>query len=108
MAIEDRVNTPRIAVFGVLSAVGLFGILVGLQAMYLNMSDAEQNRKDVRSGPNALADQLAVQQTQLHSYHWVDEKKGIVAVPIDRAMDLVVNELRDAQATSMGESANAP
>lgn len=27
--------------------------------------------------------------SELHHYHWIDQQHGIVAIPIDRAMDLI-------------------
>jgi hypothetical protein len=42
--------------------------------------------------PEQLARLRAEQQEQMNSYGWVDEKAGVVRVPIDRAMDLVVEE----------------
>jgi hypothetical protein len=37
-----------------------------------------------------LRDFLMNQENQLNSYGWVDEKAGVAHIPIDRAMDLVV------------------
>jgi len=34
----------------------------------------------------------AKQDAQLHAYGWVDQKNGIVQLPIDRAMELVVQQ----------------
>jgi hypothetical protein len=41
-----------------------------------------------------LADLNAENQKILTQYHWVDKSKGVVGVPIDRAMDLVLAELQ--------------
>jgi hypothetical protein len=35
---------------------------------------------------------LAKQQKQAASYAWVDRKAGVVQLPIDRAMELVVQQ----------------
>jgi hypothetical protein len=40
-----------------------------------------------------LADLRRKQQTQATSYAWVDQTKGIVQLPLDRAMELTVQEL---------------
>lgn len=37
----------------------------------------------------SLQPYLAAEQQKLNSYRWVDRQSGVVAVPIDRAMDLV-------------------
>jgi hypothetical protein len=41
-----------------------------------------------------LADLNSENQKALTQYRWVDKSKGVVGVPIDRAMDLVVAELQ--------------
>jgi hypothetical protein len=40
----------------------------------------------------ALADLRKAQATQVVSYAWVDQKAGIVQLPLGRAMELVVRE----------------
>jgi hypothetical protein len=37
-----------------------------------------------------LQDYMAAQNAKLNSYGWVDQQAGIVSIPIDRAMDLIV------------------
>src|ERR1700676_2682524 len=41
-----------------------------------------------------LADLNGENQKILTQYHWVDKSKGVVGIPIDRAMDLVVAQLQ--------------
>jgi hypothetical protein len=41
-----------------------------------------------------LADLNAENQKILTQYRWVDKSKGIVGIPIDRAMDLVLTDLK--------------
>jgi len=41
-----------------------------------------------------LADLNSGNQKILTSYHWVDKSHGIVGIPIDRAMDLVLVQLQ--------------
>lgn len=45
---------------------------------------------DMGEGQGLFADQ----RRQLERYDWVDKKKGLISIPIDRAMDLVVEESR--------------
>jgi hypothetical protein len=89
-----------VAVFILLSAFGL----IAHRAYLRNMPAAPQNEKpdnlgtglDWRATPEArrayLADLRAKQAKQAQTYAWVDQKKGIVQLPIDRAMDLIVKE----------------
>ena len=41
---------------------------------------------------DTLSMQLADQQEELNSYRWIDQEKGVVGIPIARAMDLVLQE----------------
>ena len=55
-----------------------------------------------------LNDILMNEQKQLYSYGWVDEKSGIVHIPIDRAMDLIAQRgLPVRTPTGSGESSPA-
>jgi hypothetical protein len=41
-----------------------------------------------------LADLNAENQKILTQYHWIDQNKGVVGIPITQAMDLVVTQLQ--------------
>jgi len=49
-----------------------------------------------------LADYLKQQQKQLDTYGWVDQKAGVVRIPIDRAMDLLLEKGLPVRAESAG------
>ena len=85
-------NTSVTAVVGVVSAVLLFVLIVLLQAFFYAQEREEQQRKVVAIAPEALAQLRAQQQELLHSYRLVDEKNGVVGIPIEDAMALVVAE----------------
>ncbi len=50
--------------------------------------------------PQDLQRMLGEQGATLSGYGWVDEKKGIVRVPIERAMDLVLKDGLPARASA--------
>lgn len=88
----DDPNVPASAIVGILGAVLLFVIIVGLQALFYSMEGKEHARKVTEDPYEPLqrleADQLGV----LNSYGWVDQQAGIAHIPIDRAMELVAEE----------------
>lgn len=95
MASKNLSQDPKaglIGVIGVVGAVLVVTIVVWLQAVFYRVEEAETRRKLYGQAPERLARLRAEQQGELHSYGWVDEKAGVVRVPIDRAMDLVVSE----------------
>ena len=44
------------------------------------------------SAPTDLKQYKAAQEGILNSYGWVDQQAGIVRIPIDRAMDILLQE----------------
>jgi hypothetical protein len=104
---EPAAPAPRpvstLAVAAIFVLLSLFGLLA--HRVYLGSRQAApQNEapdnlsKDLawRATPELrrayLADLRAKQAKQAQSYAWVDQKNGVVQLPIDRAMDLIVKE----------------
>jgi hypothetical protein len=95
MARYDDPNVPMSAVVGILSAILLFVIIVALQALFYTMQEDEFERK-VYSQPYEELQRLDAQQLeQLSSYGWVSEADGVVRIPVERAMELIVEESTD-------------
>jgi hypothetical protein len=85
-------NTPATVVVGVVFAVLLVVCVVLLQA-YFNRAESEENlRKVVAVAPEELSQARADQLGVLNAYRWIDEKAGVVGIPVERAMELVVAE----------------
>ena len=91
-AAKEDLNTPLIVVIGVVSAVVTFVLIVLLQAWFNSQEAAEYHRKVVAPKSEELSRVVAEQQSQLQQYGWVDRERGIVTIPIERAMELVVSE----------------
>ncbi|MGD1148680.1 MAG: hypothetical protein ABR961_12110 [Thermoanaerobaculaceae bacterium] len=85
-------NTPLTALIGVVFAIVLFALVVFLQAFFYWSEERENVRKVVAVAPEELSQLRAQQLETLHSYRFVDPKAGVVAIPIDRAMELVVRD----------------
>ncbi|MGC8916504.1 MAG: hypothetical protein ACP5NF_05945 [Thermoanaerobaculum sp.] len=80
-----------VAVVGVVSAVVLVAVVLLLQALYYRAAAKEDLAKAVMVPPEAKAVR-AEQLGQLSGYRVVDPLKGVVAIPIEKAMELVVAE----------------
>ena len=93
MSTSDDINTPVVALVGVVGALVVLVIIVGLMVWFYNLQEIETYKKDISQSPEEISSLVAKQQAQLHSYRWVDAKKKTVSIPIDRAMELVVGEL---------------
>lgn len=95
---KDEPNTPLILVFGVVSAILTFVLVVLLQGWFSGEQTREFYRKTVAPRSSEKAAALTEQAAQLTGYRWVDRQEGIVAIPIERAMELVVREAPDGPA----------
>lgn len=80
-----------VAVVGVVSSVVLVAAIVVLQALYYRAQDKENVRKAVFVPPEVQSVQ-AEQLGQLEGYRVVDPEREVVAIPIDRAMELLIAE----------------
>lgn len=67
-----------------------FASIILLQVMFYRIEAQQRYEKDISQPPAELTALVQRQQARLAEYRWVDEKKGIAAIPIDRAMELVV------------------
>jgi hypothetical protein len=85
-------NTPATVVVGVVFAVLLVVCVVLLQAYFNAAERDEVQRKVVAVAPEELAQARAEQLGVLNAYRWIDEKTGVVGIPVERAMELVVAE----------------
>lgn len=93
---KDDVRAAPMVIVGIVGAILLFAVIVGLSALFLSVQQSEEEKKAQSQGPGELRRLRAEQIQSLSEYRWVDAENGIVAVPIDRAMDLVVREARQA------------
>lgn len=104
---DSHAQAPRpvslIAILAILACFGLF--LIPIRLFYLRdlppppQNEApEQLAKDLQwkatpaSRREYMLELVAKQEKQAASYAWVDRKAGTVQVPIDRAMELVVQD----------------
>ncbi len=91
-------DTPMVALVGLVGAVLLFAIVVALTALYKRTEHQQLQDKVVEPVPQELAGLRARQQAQLVGYRHLPGDGERVALPIERAMELVVAELNTPQA----------
>ncbi|HLA84798.1 MAG TPA: hypothetical protein VJL29_08390 [Thermoguttaceae bacterium] len=95
---EYGIHLGRIVFVGLLGTILTVDAVVGLQALYFwQLRSAE--RSETLYAPDAELESLVeTQQARLAEYWIVDPKKGTMAIPIRRAMDMVVDELARSNA----------
>ncbi|NLX94968.1 MAG: hypothetical protein GXY83_02205 [Rhodopirellula sp.] len=96
MAPHEDVNTPLLALIGLLGSILVFAVIVLLTILYYGAEARQEYVKNVSQPYAELDNLLASQRAKLVEYRWLDQKSKSVAIPIDRAMQLVVAELSQA------------
>src|SRR3984957_18022373 len=91
-------HPPKGKSSGPMIVTGLVMILLfsGFVIFLISEGESIPNVEDVHAQARLknLADLNSENQKALMQYRWVDKSKGVVGVPIDRAMDLVLAELQ--------------
>jgi hypothetical protein len=90
---------------GILAGVAVLVLLLvaALGALWINRSGSATELEDAaRSAERAknLTELQAADEVALSTYGWVDKPKGIVHIPIARAMELVLPTLKNSPAKS--------
>jgi hypothetical protein len=101
----DEVNAGLLGIVGVFSAVVLLLIVVLLQAWYYTWSEQLAAARVAQAeGPDSpLGRMVSEQERQIGGYRWIDRKQQVVAVPIERAMELVAGEMAAAERSEKKE-----
>ena len=90
----DNMNLPMIATIGLVSVVATVVVILLVQAVYQSYASIEFDRKVVQAPVVTSDSRLAEQEAALTRYSWVDRDKNVVTIPIERAMRLIVQQLR--------------
>ena len=91
---RDDPRVPTTFFAGAISVILLVVTLLCLDALYRVTVEQEAQRKIVDREPRQLLELEAEQRARLDGYRWVDRNAGVVAIPIDRAIELIVDEAR--------------
>ncbi len=91
--------TPRSAGLGLNFITGILGfVLFGVVVLFLTCTRPASESLDKKRASNRLTklDELRKQNGEkLHAYAWIDQKAGVAQIPIERAMELAVVDLKN-------------
>jgi hypothetical protein len=90
---HEELNTSAIALVGVVSAILIFAIIVLVTVVFYRVQSQYDYRNDISQRYVEVSETTARQRGRLAGYGWVNQEKGIVHVPIERAIELVLDEL---------------
>jgi hypothetical protein len=105
--VSPEESDPRSSSTLIVGAVGivlLVVIVILLEVLFYDTAEMEYQRKVVAEQPQELRLLQAEQREKLNSYHWVDRENGVVAITIERAMEIVVQESGVAGAAASSEA----
>jgi hypothetical protein len=89
---QDELRASPIVIVGIVSAILLFVLVVGTSALFLQWQKDAESAKTSPLMPEELRRLKSQQMGEINSYRWISEKDGVVRIPIERAMELVVEE----------------
>lgn len=88
----DNINAAAIAMVGFLGIIVVFAIVLILEVIYYRVAASQDEEKSINEPFVELDRMVATQQERLGQYRVVDRRQGIFAIPVDRAMELVVRQ----------------
>jgi hypothetical protein len=102
---KNRVSTSMI-----ITGLVMILLFLGLVALLVGQREQIQTYDEVRKEHRLknLDDLNAENEKILTQYHWVDKAKGVVGIPIERAMNLVLTELQANRPHAAGPITSPP
>src|SRR5688572_5105150 len=88
---KDDIDNGKIAFVAVLGVILVLVSILLVQALYFHMMEDQRQESKVSKAPDWRG-YASDQQAKLNGYGWVDQGKGVVRIPVERAMSLVIAE----------------
>jgi len=98
--VEPSDNTTLVSALGWIGVFLVFVLIVGIT--YLRHPAESQMEKDKVARAAIRMEVNDTQSKLVERYQWVNEPEGVIRVPVERAMELVVEELKAEQAAGSG------
>lgn len=102
MTSGSGIRTGWILASGVVGAILFVSAMAWLNSYFAVSRNQEVYRKVLSLSNPKLAELRAQEAELLNSYGWVDQQKGVVRIPIDKAMDIMTREARAARSAGRG------
>ncbi|GAB4376326.1 MAG: hypothetical protein Kow0062_16450 [Acidobacteriota bacterium] len=89
---EGELDLTAIIGWGIVSIVLFFVLVTAIQALFFRYERAFLEARVYGVSPIEPRQVRAEQLERISRYRWIDEKQGVVAIPVDRAMELIARE----------------
>ncbi len=93
---QDPKN-PLIAFLLITSCIFIVAVCAFLSWMFIVARDNEHNRKIDQATYTDLQNVRKAEDAKLTGYQYLDKDKGVVRIPVERAMQLLAEEAKGAQ-----------
>ncbi|HMB67816.1 MAG TPA: hypothetical protein VKU85_00845 [bacterium] len=97
--VDDPSASPTAVVVVVFTLLVVITILA-LQAYFTRVNTQQLETKVISRTPEEKAEVFAEQHRELSEYRWVDREQGVVGIPVEQAMKIVVAENAQAGGTN--------
>src|SRR5438270_583292 len=91
-AIPSKSNSWAI-VLAVIGCFAIFGLILAIAYLPKQPAPLTQGTKSPEERKALLVEQRAKEASAAQNYGWIDQPKGVVRLPIDRAMELTIQDL---------------
>jgi hypothetical protein len=105
MASYNDLDTSKIALVGFVGAFVTFLVIIGLQVLYLSASNELTEERVIQASTTDSDSVINEQKAKLTRYRWIDAQNDQAVIPIERAMELVVEELSAPQTEEPNDEA---
>lgn len=88
-------NAHMVFTVGLIGAILMLALLIFGVVLFQNVQALETEEKVFAGRPVELTQQQTLQLAAISEYRYISEADGVVAIPIDRAIDLFVARVRE-------------
>ncbi|MCU0724478.1 MAG: hypothetical protein MUE73_01610 [Planctomycetes bacterium] len=89
---QDETKVGKILAVGAVGILLTVATVIALTALFNSATEGELARKAASGPAEELRQTIEEQEEKLASYGYADREKGLVRIPIERAMELLVLE----------------
>jgi hypothetical protein len=101
-------KNPLIAFLLITSCIFVVAVCAFLSWMFIIARDNEHNRKINQATYTDLQNLRKAEDAKLSGYQYLDKEKGVVRIPVERAMQLMAEEAKGAPVKSETAPATVP
>lgn len=90
---RDDLDVGKIALITILGTIIMIVIVLWLRVLYFSLARGEDYNKYLSIEPRHRDEAWTEQRRQVNEVRWISRKDGVVAIPIERAKNLVLQDL---------------